>query len=74
MQAVGPQKCIGIIGRLMANPIYICPKGNREAWPISVIDIDSTTIDVAATFCYLGHMLYSGWGCDSAIDARCCVA
>ena len=30
-------------------------------------------IRVDATFCYLGDMLCSGGGCDSAIVARCCV-
>ena len=31
-------------------------------------------LDVEATFCYLGDMLCSGEGCDSAIAARVCVA
>ena len=30
-------------------------------------------LDVEVTFCYLGDMLCSGGGCDSAIAARCCV-
>ena len=38
------------------------------------MDVDSTMLDVEATFCYLGDMLCSGGGCDSAIAARCCVA
>ena len=38
------------------------------------MDVDSTMLDVKATFCYLGDMLCSGGGCDSAIAARCCVA
>ena len=31
-------------------------------------------LDVEATFCYLGDVLCSGGGCDSAIVARCCMA
>ena len=38
------------------------------------VDINGTMLDVEATFCYLGDMLCSGGGCDSAIAARCCAA
>ena len=51
---------------------------NGEAQPIigrtlTQEDVDSTMLDVEATFCYLGDMLCSGRGCDSGIAARCCV-
>ena len=36
------------------------------------VDFDSTMLDVEATFCYLGDLLCSGGGCDSAIAVRCC--
>ena len=38
------------------------------------VDRNGTKLDVEATFCYLGDMLYSSGGCDSAIAARCHVA
>ena len=41
---------------------------------IFVVDVDGTILDVEATFCYLGDMLCSSGGCDSAIVARCSVA
>ena len=41
---------------------------------VTEVDVNSTMLDVEATFCYLGDMLRSSWGCDSAIAARCCVA
>ena len=49
------------------------------SWPIdgrqvSEMDVNYTTLDVEATFCYLGDMLCCGGGCDSAISGRCCVA
>ena len=58
---------------------YICPRSEEESWPIdsrtiTEVDVDGTMLDVEATFCYLGAMLCSGGGCDSAIAARCSVA
>ena len=38
------------------------------------VDVDGNVVEVNATFCYLGDMLCSGRGCDSAIAAKCCVA
>ena len=37
------------------------------------MDVDSTILDVEATFCYLGDMLCSGGGCDSDTAVRGCV-
>ena len=64
--------------KLVADPNYICPRCKDESWPIdgrimTEVDVDGTMLDVEATFCYLGDMLCSGGGCDSAITARCCV-
>ena len=39
---------------------------------VTEVDVDGTMIDVEVTFCYLGELLCSGGGCDSAIAARCC--
>ena len=49
------------------------------SWPINgptvtEVDVDRTMLDVEATFCYLGDMLCSDGGYDSAIAAKCCVA
>ena len=41
---------------------------------VTELDVDSTKPYVKATFWNLGDMLYSGGECDSAIDAKCCVA
>ena len=38
------------------------------------VDVEGSKLDVGATFCYLGDMLCSGGGCDSAIAARCCMS
>ena len=38
------------------------------------VDVVGTKLDMEASFCYLGDMLCSSGGCDSAIVARCCVA
>ena len=71
--------CSGIIKQLVKDPNYKCPRCKGESWPIDVqtvteVDVDGTILAVEATFCYLGDMLCSGGGCDSAIAARCCVA
>ena len=73
------KKCSGIIGRLVNVRNYICPRCKGESRPIygipmSQVDIEGTVLDVEDTFFYLGDMLCSGGGCDSAIVARCCVA
>ena len=72
-----PQRCSGITKRL--DPNYNCLRCKGESRPIdgrtvTEVDVDSTMLDVEATFCYLGDMLCSCRGCDSAIAARCCVA
>ena len=62
------------------QPNYICPQCKGESgWPIDAqtmteVDVNGTMLDVEATFCYLGDILCSGGGCDSAIAANCCVA
>ena len=73
------KKCSGIVGRLTADPEYVCPRCRNKARPIdgrpiTQVDIDGTTLDVEASFCYLGDMLCAGGGCERAIAARCCVA
>ena len=45
-----------------------------NARTVTWVDVDSTKLDVETTFCYLGDILYSSGGCDSAIAARCYVA
>ena len=49
----------------MARPI----DGNL----VTQVDVDGTTLDVEATFCYLGDMLDAGGGCVIAIATRCCM-
>ena len=73
------KRCCGITGRLVEDPNYVCPRCNGKVPPITgqtvtKIDVDGTSLDVEATFCYLGDTLCSGGGCDSAIAARCCAA
>ena len=58
---------------------YICPRCSGESQltagqTVNEVDVDGTMLDVDTTFCYLGDMLCSRGGCDSAIAARCCVA
>ena len=70
--------CSGITKRLLADPNNVCDRCDGEARPIygstvTEVDVDSTMLDVEATFCYLGDMLCSGGDCDSAIAARYCV-
>ena len=71
--------CSGITKLLIKYPIYICPRCKGESqpingWTVTEVDVDSTMLDVEATFCYLGDILCSCGGCDSAIAVRCCVA
>ena len=73
------KRCSGITKQLVADPNYICPRCKGEFRPIdgqtmTEVDVNGTMLDVEATFCYLGDMLCSGAGCDSAIAANCCVA
>ena len=69
----------GITKWLVEDPNYICPRCKGESWSIdsqtvTEVDVDGTMIGVEATFCYLGDMLCSSGGCDSAVAAWCCVA
>ena len=71
--------CSGIFKWLVEEPNYICPKCRGEFRPIdgrtvTEVDVDVTMLDVDATFCFLGDMLRTGGGCDSAIAARYCLA
>ena len=73
------KKCSGITKQLVEDLNYVCPRCKGESWPINgrnvtEVDVDRTMFDVETTFCYLGDLLCSGGGCDSAIAARCCVA
>ena len=73
------KKCSNIKGRLVANPGYECPRCQGVARPIdgrpvTQVDVDGTSLDVEANFCYLGDMLCAGGGCERAIATRCCVA
>ena len=45
-----------------------------DSRPMTLVDVEGIKLDVEATFCYLGDMLCSSGGCDSAVAARCCVA
>ena len=73
------KKCSGVTKLLVADLNYVCPTGKGESqpidgWTVMEVDVNSTNLDVEATFCYLGDMLCSDWGLNSAIAARCCVA
>ena len=73
------KKCIGITKQLVEDWNYICSRCKGESWPIdgqtvTEVDVYGTMLDVEATFCYLGDMLCSCGGCDSAIAAKCRVA
>ena len=66
------KKCSGIAKWLVADPNYVCHRCNGRAWSIhgrtvTEVDVDSTMLVVEVTFCYLGDMLCSSGGCDSAI-------
>ena len=41
---------------------------------VTEVDVNGTVSDVETTICYLGDMLCSGGGCDSAIIIRCGMA
>ena len=67
------KKWSGITDRMVDDPNYVCLRCNGKARPmngrtVTEMDVDSTMLDVEATFCYLGYM-----PCGSAIAARCCV-
>ena len=73
------KKCSGITKWLVKDPNYICPRCKGKSRlingrTVTEVDVDGTMLDVEATVCYLGDMLCSGDGCDSATAARCCVA
>ena len=70
------KRCSGITGRLVNIRNYIWPrcKGNSrpiDGRPMTQVDVEGTKLDVEDTLCYLGDMLSSGGGCDSAIASRC---
>ena len=76
---MGPSKCSGITKHLVADSNEACRRCKSKTGPIDgrtviEVDVDGTMLDVEATFCYLGNMLRSNGGCDSAMAARCCVA
>ena len=80
VHAVSQQVVQGITKRLLVDPnyMYVCRRCNGEARSIddrtvTEMGIDGTMLDMGATFCYLGDMLCSNGGCDSAIAGRCCV-
>ena len=57
----------------------VCHRCIGKAWSIdsrteTEEDVDGPMLDVEATYCYLGDMLCSGGGCESAIGTRCCTA
>lgn len=73
------KKCSGVVGRLAADPGYVCLRcqdlaRSIDGRPVTHVDIDGTSLDVEANFCYLGDMMSAGGGCERAIAARCCVA
>ena len=64
---------------LVADPNYICLWCRCQVWPISSrsetqVDVHGTMFDVKTTFWYLGDLLCTSGGCDSAIAARWCGA
>ena len=70
--------CSVLTKRLVEDPNYICPRCKGvsqpiDGWTVIEVDVDGTRLDAKATFCYLGDILCSGRGCDSAIAARWCV-
>ena len=71
-----PKKCSGIAKRLVADSNYVCHRCLRpiDGRTVTEVGVDGTMLDGEATFCYLGDMLGSGGGCDSAIATRRCVA
>ena len=67
--------CSGITKRFVADPNYICPRCKGESRPIdgptvTEVLVDGTMLDVEDTFCYLGDMLCSDGGCDSALKCQ----
>ena len=69
----------GITKQLVEDPNFICHMCKGESWRIdgrtvTEVDVDGTMLDVETTFCYLGDMLCSDGGYDSAIAAKSCVA
>ena len=71
------KKWSGITKRLRADPNYVGPRCKGQAQPIygrtvTEVNVNDTMLN-EATFCYLGDMLSSGKGWDSAIAAWCCV-
>ena len=71
--------CSGISKRLVEDPNHICPRCKGESRSIdgrtvTEVDADGAMLDVEVSYCYLGDILCSGGGCESAIVARCCVA
>ena len=67
-----------IMKRLMADTNYICLVRDGKVRPVdgrtvTEVDIDSTMLDVEATFCYLGDMLCCRGDSDSIVAACCCV-
>jgi len=69
------KKCSGLIGRLVTDPQFICPRCQGTSRPIdgrpdSHADVDGTLLEFEASYCYLGDMLNAGGGCESEITTR----
>ena len=73
------QKCSGISGRLRNDPNFRCKRCLGLARPIDPriyesLSLDSYSIDVVDSFCYLGDMVTPGGGCESSVICRARVA
>ena len=59
------KKCSGITIQLVKDLNYICPRCKGESLPVdgrpmTQVDVEFTSLDVDATFCYVGDMPCSG--------------
>ena len=69
------KKCSGIKGKLKPDPEFLCSRCLGTAKPIDTqlikkLSIGEDTLDVVATFCYLGDMVSQGGGCLEGITTR----
>ena len=62
--------CSIVTKQLVTGANYICKARPTNGIKVTRVDVTSTMLDVETTLCYLGDMLCSGGGCDSAIAVR----
>ena len=73
------KRCSSLKGCLVQDTQYACRRCLGSTRPIdgrptTLVDSDSSPLEVIPTFPYLGDTLNAGGGCDSAIAGRCCAA